>query len=161
MPGAPPVMFWVLFLMGTATLAPCLIVPHWQDYKAIKLAEQLERYALGQVHEQIAREERNLEALRTDPAVVARVAQRELAYSRPGEQVVRLAVAPASATDYTPPVLEEVRPPAAVARVLGWLPSTDLVAVYGDSSSRAMIQWLSVGLMGGALVLFRPRRGAG
>lgn len=94
--GTPPsrVMFWVLVLPASAVFAPCVIVPVWEDYKAMALAERLEAESVARMHGDVRRLERHLEGLRNDPAVIARLAQRDLGYTRPYETSVLVDVGP-------------------------------------------------------------------
>jgi len=74
--------------MAVAVFAPCVLVPVWEDYRAMVLAERLERGALAGMERDIDALERHLEGLRTDPMVVARTAVRDLGYRRRGGEFV-------------------------------------------------------------------------
>ena len=93
--------------------------------------------------------------MRTDPAAIARLAQRDLSFHRLGEQVVRVAVplpsdvfAPSSSDAIGVPFVPvPVEPPAIVARALGFLPAFDYDSVFNDKRMRPLVLGLSVGLL--------------
>ena len=90
-PAPSPLMFWALVFMASAAFAPCVVVPRWQDYRALKTAEQLELRTIEKMRDHTQHQELRLQGLLADPLVVARLAQRELEYRRWGERSVPIA----------------------------------------------------------------------
>jgi cell division protein FtsB len=99
--GGATVVFWLLLAMGLATFAPCVLLPQWRQYQALSVAEQMAQHRLDVLRSRIDKEQRLLDALRSDPAVVARFAQRDLGYRRPYEQVVKVSAATTTAAPST------------------------------------------------------------
>jgi len=89
-------VYWSLLLMGFATFAPAILMPEYRTYQALLLREQWERERLERLEHSVNRERRMLEGLRGDPAVIARVAQRELGFRRTDDQWVNIQPAHAS-----------------------------------------------------------------
>ena len=85
-------IFWSLVFLSFATFAPCVILPEWRAYEALEVARQREQHRLEVVLQAIDKEERLLEAMRSDPVIIDRVVQRDLRYQRAGERVVRVAL---------------------------------------------------------------------
>lgn len=159
--GSPPsgLWFWLLVLFASAMFAPCVLVPVWKDYQAIKLAEEFEIASVEDMRRDIDRQERKLDALRTDPATVARVALRDLAYTRRGETSVRVETVPVLAHGGEAPAIRPMQPPAAVARALGWLSLRPVhLEVFSDPTVRTTVMCLSGGLILAACLIFPPRR---
>jgi hypothetical protein len=157
-------VFWALFAMAMVGFAPCVLVPAWRDYQETRLVKQYEQATLDRMKESLA-DQRNLaEALRSDPSVMARAAQRELEYTRPGEQrVVVIPAERATEADETEPTFtpEPVPPPAPVRWLVRLLPPLDYDAVFCDPSTRGIIILLCGGVLAAAFVLFPPyRRGS-
>jgi len=154
------VMFWVLLLMASAVFAPCVLVPVWRDYQAIVLARRVEERAVAHMRSNVDRLEKHLDALRNDPAVIGRVARRDLAYTSNRETVVLVdAVSPHVDTVSARSVetIQDVEPPPWMRRVLTWLPFADRADVFSDSATRATLMLLSGGLVMAAFWLFPPR----
>ncbi|MEE9295210.1 MAG: hypothetical protein V3W34_09665 [Phycisphaerae bacterium] len=155
--GPSPVLFWTLVLMSSAVFAPCVIVPLWQNYSALKMAEQLELRAVEQMRADLEGQRRHLAGLRDDPLVVTRVAQRELAYAGPDERSVRVGrfdQPPARLSQPWPP---PVQPPQAVRRVLDGLPWSSHWPMYCDRSRRVMLICLCGATLVAAFLIFPPR----
>ena len=160
-------IFWSLVFLSFATFAPCVILPEWRAYEALEVARQREQHRLEVVLQAIGKEERLLEAMRSDPVIIDRVVQRDLKYQRTGERVVHVALpgrrmdvaavgAPTRMADETfepTPVL----PPAAVARALAIAPRLDYDRIFCDEESRPAIMCMSVALLLVAFGLYGRR----
>jgi cell division protein FtsB len=152
-------LFWVLIALAAAAFAPCVILPAWRDYQSVARVEQQVRADVQRAEGDLERQRRRADALRRDPAVIARVAQRELGYSKPGEVSVALGTTPPSDAATPPPVpLDPVEPPPIVAGLVQRLPSLDYDAVFCDGPTRVIIMVLAGGLVLAAFVLYPPRR---
>ena len=77
--GGTRAVFWLLVLMGLATFTPCVLLPQWRQYETLCMAEQSAQHRLEVLQGRIETERRTLEALRSDPAVVARSGGESLA----------------------------------------------------------------------------------
>lgn len=154
----PPsaLMFWLLALLATAVFVPCVLAPVWSDYKAMALAERLEARETIRLQAEIERLGLHLQALQNDPAVIARVAQRDLGYSRAGLSVVPLDSVPVIETRAGLEPILPIEPPPAVASFLEWVPFTRRAQLFNDPASRAILMCLSGGLLAAAFTLFPP-----
>lgn len=158
-PQPSPVMFWLLMAMASATFTPCVIVPVWRDYQAIKLAERFEARAVEQLREHAQHLQRHLDALRRDPAVIERIARRDLSYRRPFEANVPVVPMPVAPVRIAETVDLRIEPPDVVRGFLTWLPiSAARADVFVDPTSRRTLMCLSGGLVLAAFVLYPPRR---
>lgn len=158
----PPsvLMFWLLTLLATSVFVPCVLVPVWSNYKAMVLAERLEAREILNLQSEIEHLDRHLLALQNDPAVIARVAQRDLGYSRSGLSVVSLASVVVPETAPVTEAILPVEPPPAVAALLEWVPFTRRAQLFNDPTTRAILICLSGGLLAAAFTLFPPVRRA-
>jgi hypothetical protein len=148
----------MLILMGAATFAPCVILPEWREYQALRVVEQQEQYRVDQLQAAVDRERRLLEAMQRDPAVIARLAQRDLGFRRPGEQPVPVAVPEVDTTSDDPFEPKPVDPPELVARSLSRLPDFNYDGIFCDESTRPIIMVMSIALIVVAVALHSGRR---
>jgi len=160
--------FWALVAMALAAFAPCILLPEWRAYESLEIARQREQHRLEVVQVAIEKEERLLAAMRGDPAVIDRLAQRDLKYQRIGERIVPVDVrspgpqvvvdgASAGEADKTF-VPTAAAPPVAVSRALSLLPDLDYDRIFCDENSRTFIMCMSVALLGIAFALYGRRR---
>ena len=156
-------VFWLLFALAVTAFAPCVILPAWRDYQATRRVEQLEQVEVQRMQAGLDRQRRLADALRSDPSVITRAAQRELGYTKPGELWVD--VTPSDLMPDAPApqaqVVTPVEPPAPLKWLTGCLPALDYDAVFCDPSTRAIIMTMSGGVLMAAFALFPPRRRAG
>jgi len=167
-PVAPPtrgggaLMFWVLLALAATGFVPCIVLPVWRDYQTMALAVQAEERIVATMQAGVERQQRTLAAIRTDPAVGARLAQRELTYRRPGQDEFPVPGVPVVRPVATAQPLDPIEPPAAVARLIERLPTANYDQVFCRNPSRTALLLLSGGLMVAAFVLYPPgRRPAG
>lgn len=159
--GGGAAVFWLLIVLGVGTFTPCVLLPEWRAFESLHLAEQAEEYRLAAVQREVEHHRRLLDAMRTDPAVVARFAQRDLNFQRPGEQAIAVEVVAVEEREDDPFMPLAVAPPAWVARWTERLPEFPYDAVFCDPQTRPWVMGMSVGLVGVALVLFGRARGVG
>ncbi len=152
-----PVMFWVLLGLAAAAFAPCCLVPVWRDYQAIRMAEQLEEGEVERLSTHVDRQRRHLDALRTDPAVVARTAQRDLGFRRPDESfvLVQSGAQPAPAATIPKPSPLDTQQATFVHA-----PLPQYASIFINPVTRNALMGLSAGLVIAAFVLYPPRREA-
>lgn len=151
-------MFWVLVFLASGTFAPCVLVPAWQELRALTVLESVESQGIEQLRADVRHRRRHLDALREDPMVVARVALRDLAYSRPNESTVFLPAGAAPPRRHRRRVVVTAESPAVLRRVLSWLPYGDRSDVFADPARRMTLIGLSGALLVAAFVLYPPRR---
>jgi hypothetical protein len=147
-------VFWILILMGLATLTPCVVLPQWREYQALRLAEQAERHRLDEIQRVVDRERNLLEAMQSDPAVIARLAQRDLHFHRPGDKSVPVSVPLTARAPEDPFIASPVDPPMALARARSYMPDFDYDELFCDKRTRPIILVMSVGLIVTAVALF-------
>jgi hypothetical protein len=147
-------VYWMLLLMGLATFTPCVVLPEWREYQALRMAEQTERHRLDEMQRVVDRERNLLEAMQSDPAVIGRLAQRDLHFRRPGDTSVAVSV-PLTATALQAPFVgKPIEPPVALARARSYLPDFNYDALFCDNRTRPIIMVMSVGLIVTAIALF-------
>ncbi|MBU0717073.1 MAG: hypothetical protein KJ749_02400 [Planctomycetes bacterium] len=164
------VVFWLLVLMGFSAFASCIVLPEWRAYVALEVACQAEEHRRDAVQRDVERTQRLHRAMQSDPAVIDRLARRELTFRQAGEQTVLVAL-PASGDILEsqsesdglaemPFVPRPIEPPIPIARLRALLPDYDYAQVFCSGETRPIIMGMSVGLLGIALWLFSPRRPA-
>ena len=158
-PASAPLMYWGLILVAAMGLVPSVLLPEWRQYERLRIAEQYEEHRLEQADQRVDREKIMLEAVRTDPAVIYRIARRELGI-HPGESqtvnIVPIAGSAARESRFVPTAIE---PPPLVSRAAKLLPAMNYDAVFCDGPTRRLLICLSVGLICVALALYgRARR---
>jgi hypothetical protein len=154
--GGASVVSWSLLVMGLATFAPCVLVPEWCAYRDFRLCEQREQHSVGSWEKRVERERRLIEAMQTDPNVMARLAQRDLGFRAPDGKPVRVAVSNRVAPNDEPLAPVMVPLPNAVAKLRAWLPNLDYERVFCDEGTRVILIIMSVVAMGCAIWI--PRR---
>lgn len=153
-------VFWFLIILGVGAFSPCILLPEWRNYQAAKVAEQREQHRLDTLRGVLDRERRQLDAIHNDPTVVARLAQRDLGFHRPGEIMVTVPVENADRfaglgdLDGEEFVPKPVAPPAWFSRATWWLPDLDYDAIFCDPSTRPIVMLMSVSIIMTAVVLF-------
>jgi hypothetical protein len=146
--------------MGVAAFAPCVLLPEWRAYQAMHMAQQAEQHRLDSLQRVVDRERRLLDALQTDPAVIARAAQRELGFFEPGSLPVRVPVTPVDTRQDQEFVPEPVPPPPIVAHMARHLPAFNYDSVFCDDRTRYVIMAMSVALIAVAMCLPSRRSAA-
>ncbi len=160
--GGSPLVFWGLLALALAGFLPCVLLPVWREYQAVALAAQVEEQRVEVMRRHVDQQRRALDALREDPAVVARLAQRELAYVRPGQSEVPVpGVARVVAAPATPLTPGAVDPPPPVAAVVARLPKADYDRLFCEEPTRTIVALLSGGVLVAAFAIGRPGRASG
>ncbi len=77
-------LFWFMALAGGLTLAPCLILPAWIEYRAALDAHVVAEKRLRDLQERHTGNERKIEHQRNDVAYLEREARRLFGVSAPG-----------------------------------------------------------------------------
>lgn len=162
--------FWLLLLLGFATLAPCLLLPEWREYQAIAVAEQVEQHRTATMAALVQEKHRLLERLHQDPAVVVRLAQRELRYRRADCDLIPVAGASTGTVLLTAPtdvlagvepadpiVIEPPQLPVWLARWSDLLPPYNYDGVFCDGEVRPILVIMSVALIALAFALYGRR----
>lgn len=159
--GGGSAVFWFLIVLGVGTFAPCILVPEWRAYQAAKIVEQRERHRVNRLKALVERERRQLEAIQNDPTVVARLAQRDLGFHRPGETVIAVPVNVADAQAHLAEVDDDesfvpapIPPPTWFSRAFWWLPDLNYDAIFCEPSTRNIVMLMSLSVIMVAVVLF-------
>jgi len=152
-------VFGFLILLGVGTFTPCIVLPEWREFQAIQLVEQQEQHRLAAIQRVVDRERRMLEALQSDPAVIGRLAQRDLGFSRPADRVVATDIGEQTETVEEPFSPIPVKPPAVVARFAALLPDFDY-DIFCDPTTRPILMGMSVLLILAALAIFQKKPSA-
>ena len=163
--------YWFLLALGFSTFTPAVLLPEWREFQVIRAAEQVEQARADAMATLVDKKRLALDRLQSDPAVTARLAQRNLRYQRADQ--FRLAVAPETSSQEValfdapdvlpavepeaPIVIEPVAPPVWLMRWLRLLPPYDYDRVFCDHQIRPIIITMSVTLIGLAFVLYGRR----
>lgn len=185
-PSPGGLVYWALVLMGLAVFAPAVLLPEWRAYEDLLVREQMERERFELLKSTVDREQRVIDGLRNDPAVIARVAQRELGFRRTDDQLV--AIQPNNSQSvtmltarqgvvidpYTPHDVDEDFPgaedeayrrehavvaevPAIVAPIIRLLPPLPYDFLFCDGRTRLIMICLGMSAIGAAVLLFGRR----
>jgi hypothetical protein len=147
-------VFWLMVGMGITAFAPCIILPEWRAYQLLRIAEQEQEHRLACLQRRVEHERRLLDAMRGDPAVVARLAQRDLRFRRQNEQFVMVDVPRAEPELDEPFEPKPVQPHPLVARAAARLPDLDYDRIFCDPQTRPIIMGMSLSLIVLAIILF-------
>ena len=150
-------VFWMLILLALGAFAPCVLLPQWRQYQALCRAEQVQQHRVNLLEQQVERESRLLMALRSDPAVIARLARREYRFHRPGERTMPVPVSQADPAPNEAFIPKPVALPPVLARVGSYLPDYDYDRVFCDDQARPVVLVMSVVLIVVAFSLFSRR----
>lgn len=154
-PLSAPILFWALLLLGTSGLAPAILLPQWRAYQGMCVAEQREQHRHQRMADAVAQERRLLDGLRTDPALVERVAQRDLSVQPAGGDIVPVAavaeVVEGADEGFVP---SPVPAPTWMQPTLARLPLLDYDAVFCKPPTRTIVIALSLGVICTALLLY-------
>ncbi len=158
-PLAHGLMFWVLATMGVAAAVPCILGPPIETYRALLAIEQHEESVTQRMEDRITRQVSLKEALRTDPQVNLRLAQRQLAYRPLG----RLAYLDSSGLDHPAPVVAGVMraEPVELPRWMACFVPRSFASMYTGERTRQVVLAMSLSLIVFALVTYAPRARAG
>jgi len=150
-------MFWWLVVPASAIFVPCVLMPVWEDYRAMLLAEQLTADGVEHMRADIHRLQRHLDGLRNDPGVIARVAMRDLGYRRTDETGVY--VAPPAVLAGTPTATSTLEPPRSVVwdRITEWVPLAQYHGIFLDREVRIRLMFLCGAVLVAAFALYPPR----
>jgi cell division protein FtsB len=146
-------VFWMLIVMGLAAFAPCVLLPEWREYQAVRIAEQAEKHRLDAMQRVVERERHLLDAMQSDPAVIARLAQRDLHFYRPGDTTIAVDVPPVECA-HDAFAAKPIELPAVLARTGAYLPRFNYDALFCDRHTRPILMAMSVGLIVTAIALF-------
>ncbi len=154
-PLAHGLMFWVLAMMGVGAAVPCILGPPIETYRALLEIEAHEDSVTRRMEERITRQVSLKDALRSDPQVNVRLAQRQLAYRPLG----RLAYLDSSGPDDATPVVVGVTraDPVEVPRWMACFVPRSLASIYTGEYTRQVVLVMSLSLIVFALVTYAPR----
>jgi hypothetical protein len=158
-------LFWLMALTGTATLAACLILPPWLEHQAALRAHADARRHVAELEARVQVLEKHIAHLRNDPAYVERLAHEEFGITTPGVQTILLDRSEGAASD---PASEdtsagtvgpgEEQTPDVSALVTEALECRPLVSVFVLDQTRPIVMAMSAALLLAAFLLFRTRR---
>ena len=162
------IVYWLLVWMGVSSLAMCVLWPEWREYQAIKRAEQVQQRRVESLRRTLREERRQLEALRDDPAVFARLARRELNYRGPWDTLVAVNALRAAPDvrrslglsfdrESSAGLDRDLQPLSMSPTFSAFLPQFDYDHVFCDDRCRWILATLSAGLLTVAVLLFRRR----
>jgi cell division protein FtsB len=93
------VLFWLMVLLGTAALAPCLVLPAWLERQAqIECLHAREAY-LATLQRRLQMLHKQIEHLNDDPAYILRLAQQDFGSALKVPDVETIPIEPGVAPD--------------------------------------------------------------
>ena len=148
-------VFWLLVAMSMGTLAACVIVPEWRHLQLLTQAKQQHQQRVDLLQGHIDHQKRLLKALRTDPALVQRLAQRDLSLNTGQDKTVWVSTASAPTTRGTDPASAGIarQQSATAAPPSNFLADYDFAALFCDEQARLMLLVLSTTLLAVAIYL--------
>lgn len=161
-------MFVVLMLSAFSVFAPSVLLPMIREHTALLASEVRLAEEVAATEAELERRGEVLEAFKSDPQTIARLALLDLRYRRPDEVVLSVHPTPASRS-VTKPTADTVRPngldlppawPSWSHSVETWASRQGLIDLFLDASLRPVLLLMSGGLLVAAFVLFVPRRSA-
>ena len=153
---------WGLSGMGLAVLAACILLPELRDCKSLADEAAWHQEQARILEEQIADQRRTLRQIR-EPAVVARMARRELGYRLINETVITVPVERASGipSGYAHESYVELRPRTAFSPAQPEAAQGSLLqrydAAFYDEEARTLLIVLSVAVLACGFVAFHGR----
>ncbi len=150
------VMFWLLSGMALAVAVPCLLVPPMDDLRELRKIETQAQQRVDDLKDQLTRQKDYNEALRRDPLLNARLAQRELGYRSPGAlwYVHSSAAGSSQSAVASHPVASSgTSLPVWMDRIY----PHQWAALYQDSRNRSLILLMSFTVVVCSLLLYRAR----
>lgn len=102
--GFKTLLFWLTILLGTAALAPCLILPAWLERQAqLEYLRAHEEYVAA-LRYRLQTTQKQIEHLNSDPAYILRLAEQEFGGSIavPNVETILIDPGPASAAGQPP-----------------------------------------------------------
>lgn len=101
--GFKTLLFWLTILLGTAALAPCLIMPAWLERQAqLEYLKAHEEYLAG-LRYRLRTTQKQIEHLNNDPAYLLRLAEQEFGGGIAVPNVETILIDPGPAVTSTPP----------------------------------------------------------
>lgn len=161
-------MFFVLALAAFSVFAPLVLLPMIREHTRLLASEVRLAEEVAANEAELERRGEVLEAFKSDPQTIARLALLDLRYRRPDEVVLSVHPAPAGGS-VRPPTADTIRPngldlppawPAWTHSVETWASRQGLIDLFLDASLRPVLLLMSGGLLVAAFVLFVPRRSA-
>jgi len=151
-------VFWILIAMGVAVLTPTVLLPEWNRFEKLDIEAQRQAHEVALLEKELEQQQRLLRAINSDPAVINRLARRELNYRNPEEVSVPveapiIARVEPKAFEPTPPA-----PPGWVSAFTSRLPHLPYNRIFGDEKLQPILTVLSVGVIVVAFLLFGTHR---
>ncbi len=152
-------MFWLLCGLSFAILVPCVLVPEWKGLEKALIAEQYQAFKVAQLRKEVERETRLVEAIRSDPAVVTRLAQRDLGLYRRDERAILVGLSPVVPLDSALFVPKPLTPPGFIDQVSRLFELVVPMEFFSEPQTRTALMALATGLLVVAFTLFARRKG--
>ena len=158
------VLFWLMMLLGTAALAPCLLLPAWLERQAqLEYLKSHEAY-LAALKLRLQTAQKQIEHLNNDPAYILRLAEQDFggAFKLPNVETIR--IEPGSVGDAATPPLNPPPPDADTPQEDPLLPELSVfieeamrryphAQVFLDEKTRPMILGMGATLLVAGIVL--------
>ncbi len=144
-------MFWLLAGMGAISVVPCFIVPPVEALMTLNDIEHQELQRVRRLEERVSKQTQLSKAIRTDPRVNTRLAQRELNYHAPGRTEFVSLSEPVSVEE--PLHVDDLAQVALPSWIASIYPQR-WAAAYRDPRSRHIIEFMALGLIFYAVIAF-------
>lgn len=91
---AATLLFWLMALLGGASLAAALILPPWMEYRVTRTAYADSLRRVEELEARLTAVNKQIEHIQHDPAYNERLARKEFGIQEPGVETIRLNVPP-------------------------------------------------------------------
>jgi hypothetical protein len=100
-------LFWLMLLLGTAALAPCLVLPAWFERQAQMECLRARETYLAALQQRLETARRQIEHLNDDPAYILRLAEQDFggAFKLPDVETVWIDSGPPASDTSVPPMI--------------------------------------------------------
>lgn len=142
---AATLLFWLMFLSAGSSLAACLLLPVWLEYRALRGVYASTNERIVEMQERLVAYDHQIDHLLNDPAYIERLARQEFGFGESSENVVFVAAdeaeLPASAPATAPAAQDRVEQVSAyVERAAAGNP---LVSLFIRPETRPVVMSLS------------------
>ncbi|MEP0846533.1 MAG: hypothetical protein HRF50_06875 [Phycisphaerae bacterium] len=153
---AATLLFWLMALLGGASLAAALILPPWMEYRVTRNAYADALRRVEDLEARLTAVNKQIEHIQHDPAYNERLARKEFGIQEPGIETIRLSVPPPEPASQPggEPAGVEGDPVERLAQVVDEAARRNpLVAAYVLDETRPTVLALSALLLVSAILL--------
>jgi len=162
--GLETLLFWVVILIGTAILVPCLLLPPWLDYQTAYRHREAAGTHVETLERRLRGAEKRLDRLQNDDTYVLRLAEDEFGetFRTPSVETIHVDIAesqPAIMSEGEEASGDPVPLPEVATFVDHMLDEYPITRLYVSPHTRPVLMAIGAAVLLSAIVLVgRPRR---